>query len=98
MWSTCLDFFSRRHRAEQTQRDKIEARLMAARDQQSRTSSNLIHVQSRFDASHNTKSELNDEQQQTTKKSLKILTDQDRSTASVDAHGNRKGTIAHVEI
>ncbi|CAF1466757.1 unnamed protein product [Adineta ricciae] len=59
-----------RQRVEQSQREKIEARLSAARVR--RPPSNMIHVQSNTNE-YDDDEELNNEQVQTTKKSLKLL-------------------------
>ena len=55
---------------DQMQREKIEARLTAVRQQQNRSPSNLIHVQSRVDESG---WEMNDEERETTKRSIQRL-------------------------
>ena len=61
---------SSRQRLEQSQREKIEARLHAARQQQP---SNMIHVRSQMDDGGD------DQQQEMTKKSLQLLNDPNNS-------------------
>ena len=59
---------------DQMQREKIEARLTAVRQQQNRSPSNLIHVQSRVDESG---WEMNEEERETTKRSIQRLQRED---------------------
>ena len=67
---------------EKMQREKIEARLTAARQQQNRSPSNLIHVQSRVDEidEHQEEEEeeesgwqMGEEERETTKRSIQRL-------------------------
>jgi hypothetical protein len=88
-----------RQRVEQTQREKIEARLSAARHHQNRTPSNMIHVQSH----ENDNEALDDEQAETNKKSLQLLNDnnryeQKRSTTPVYGDEDTNTTVAQVHI
>jgi hypothetical protein len=99
-----FDFFSRQ-RVEQAQREKIEARLSAARHQQNRTPSNLIHVQSRLngDEDDEPSSKLNDEEIATTKSSLQLLNDHDgyrpaRSTTPVYGDDDANDRVANIRI
>jgi hypothetical protein len=72
-------FFSSRQRVEQAQREKIEARLSAARR---RTPVNTIHVQSRLNDDKD--SQLNDEQKIETNNSIELL----RSTTPSSTNEN----------
>jgi hypothetical protein len=96
-------FFFSRQRFEQTQREKIEARLSAARHQKNRNPSNMIHVQSHVNENDDDDQYLNDEQIETTKKSLQLLSDntgyqQKRSTTPIYGDGDTNHQVADVHI
>jgi len=97
-------FFSRQ-RFEQSQREKFEARLSAVRHQQTRAASNMIHVQSHIDENDDDKQEqtFDDEQIETTKKSLQLLNDADgyepiRSTTPIYGDRNANDKVANIHI
>ncbi len=96
---TCC--FSSRQRLEQTQREKIEARLLAIRHQQNRQPSNIIHVQSHLNEDDD--EELNDEQIEMTKKSLQLLNETDgyqQRRATTPIYGDRdvNDKVANIHI
>ena len=84
---------------DQMQREKIEARLTAARQQQNRSPSNLIHVQTRVDENG---WEMNDEERETTKRSIQRLQREnghdvgnDMSDGDDDAYQSSRATPLH---
>lgn len=90
-----------RQRFEQTQREKIEARLSAVRHQQNRAPTNMIYVQSQLN--EDDEQQLNDEQIQMTKKSLQLLNENDgyqqaRSTTPIYGDKNVDDQIANIHI
>ncbi len=96
-------FFSSRQRFEKAQREKIEARLSAARNPQNRNSMNMIHVQSHINENDEDEQNLNDEQIETTKKSLQLLSDNNgyqpkRSTTQIYGEGDIHDKVANVHI
>ena len=101
--SFVLDIFSRQ-RVEQTHREKIEARLSAARQQQNRNPSNMIHVQSRVNENGDEPdSKLDDEQIAITKNSLQLLKNNDnyrsiRSTTPVYGDEDTHDRVANIQI
>ncbi|CAF4404276.1 unnamed protein product, partial [Adineta steineri] len=83
------------------QRDKIEARLSAVRNQPVHSPINMIHVQSNIN--ENDDETLNDEQVQTNKKSLQLLHDnngyeQARSTTPVYGDDERNHKVPNIHI
>ena len=88
------------------QREKIEARLSAARQQQqrSRSPTNLIHVQSRgVEESDEVGSRLNEEQKRTTQQSLALLDEGGRHRSVSPspggmAYGDRDDRVGDIEI
>ena len=98
-----ISLFSSRQRYEQTQRDKIEARVTAARHQQNRQSANVIHVQSHGNEHDTDEQQLNDEQIEATKKSLQLLRDEDgheqiRSTTPIYGDRDAHDKVANIHI
>ncbi|CAF0785681.1 unnamed protein product [Adineta steineri] len=90
-----------RQRIEQAQRDKIEARLSAVRNQPVHSPINMIHVQSNIN--ENDDETLNDEQVQTNKKSLQLLHnnngyEQARSTTPVYGDDDRNHKVPNIHI
>ncbi|CAF2317264.1 unnamed protein product [Rotaria sp. Silwood2] len=92
-----------RQRVEKTHRGKIEARLSAVRHLQNRNPKHMIHVQSNLNENDDEK--LNEEQIETTKKSLQLLNNnidehqQIRSTTkSVYGGENTKDKVATIDI
>ncbi|CAF3339030.1 unnamed protein product [Rotaria sp. Silwood1] len=91
-----------RQRVEKTHRGKIEARVSAVRDLQNRSPKNMIHVQSNLNENNDEK--LNEEQIETTKKSLQLLNNNDEhrkmnsTTTSVYGDGNTKYQVATIDI
>lgn len=87
------------------QREKIEARLTVARQQQrSRSPTNLIHVQTHdVDESDEVDSGLNDEQKRMTKQSLQLLDEGGRQRSASPArggavYGGRDDRVGDIEI
>ncbi|UJR25433.1 hypothetical protein I4U23_006780 [Adineta vaga] len=94
-----------RQRVEQSQREKIEARLSAARHHQNRTPSNMIHVQSQSNNNddHDNDDDLDEEQVETTKKSLKLLNENNgyqpaRATTPVYGDDDTDKKVANIHI
>ncbi|CAF0969870.1 unnamed protein product [Rotaria sordida] len=96
-----------RERVEQKHREKMEARLSAARNQQSQTPTNMIHVQSHLnddDDDNNRNFELNDEQRAATKNSIQLLNNNNdgykavRSITPVYGNEDSNEKIANIYI
>ena len=76
----------RRQRVEQAQREKVEARLSALRQQPNRSPTNLIHVQAHTDQDQQDPvEELNEHEKEASKQAIVLLEQQ-------SGYGSRPGT------
>ncbi|CAF1009987.1 unnamed protein product [Rotaria sordida] len=92
-----------RQRIEKTHRKKIETRLSAVRHLQTRNPKNIIHVQGNLNENDDEK--LNEEQIETTKKSIQLLNNNDEyrqirstTTTPVYGNGNTNDKVAAIDI